>query len=65
MDNFKTLPLAEIWKIEDPNDLLVELGAYIADKCEYGDNMDALTPQERVFYLCTDVEMEVNNGGFS
>ena len=65
MDSFETLPLSEIWKIEDSNDLLVELGAYVADKCEYGDNADALTPQEKVLYICTDVEMEVNNGGFS
>ena len=55
----------EIWKIEDKEDFVIEMDQYIAEKCEYGDNMGILNEEQRVFYITQALEMEVNNGGFS
>ena len=57
--------LDEIWEIEDEYDFIVEMSAYISEKCEYGSNMSKLNADERVFYIAQILEMEVNNGGFS
>lgn len=59
------MTLNEIWAISDVNSLIIELSDYISEKCDYGDNMDALSGPERVFYITQQLEMEVNNGGFS
>lgn len=60
----ETLSVEEIWEIEDAYDFVSELSMYIAEKCAYGSNLDALSEQERVFYIAQTLEMEVNNGGF-
>ena len=57
--------LKEIMQIADPYDLVIELSGYICEKCDYGDNMKALSEPERVFYVTQELLMEVNNGGFS
>jgi len=54
----------ELWEIEDEWDFVVELSSYIAEKCDYGRDMSALSAPERVFYITQVLEMEVNNGGF-
>ena len=54
----------EIWKIEDEYEFVSELSMYIAEKCDYGSDLDALSHEERVFYITQTLEMEVNNGGF-
>lgn len=59
------MKLKDILKIEDANDFVVELNDHISEKCQYGDNMDALSVPERLFYVAQTLEMEVNNGGFS
>jgi hypothetical protein len=56
--------LEEIWLLEDPLDLIGELSVYIDVKCEYGEYLSVLSPQEKVFYITQILEMEVNNGGF-
>ena len=57
--------LAEIWEIADETNLIVSLGIYIAQKCNYGESMSALSGPERVVHITQSLEMEVNNGGFS
>lgn len=59
------LTMEHIWKIEDPTDFVVALSQYIAEKCQYGDDMTVLSEPERVFYIAQELEAEVNNGGFS
>lgn len=54
-----------IWQIEDPDDFIIALNEYIGIKCQYGDDMAALSDPERIFYITQTLEMEVNNGGFS
>ena len=60
-----TLTMEEIWRIEDTTDFVIALSQHIDEKCQYGDNMSALSEAERVFYITQTLEMEVNNGGFS
>lgn len=55
----------DIWNISDPTDFVYALWNHIIEKCEYGKNMDALTPEERIFFITQWLETEVNNGGFS
>ena len=55
----------QIWAIEDTNDFVIALSDHIAQKCQYGEDMSALSAPERVFYITQSLEMEVNNGGFS
>ena len=62
--SWMTLELEEIWNIEDKVNFVVEMGSYTAQKCEYGDNISVLTKPERVIYIVTTLDGEVNNGGF-
>lgn len=57
--------MEKIWQIEDPDNFIIALSEYIGIKCQYGDNMAALSDPERIFYITQTLEMEVNNGGFS
>lgn len=56
--------LAALWAETDENRFVAELSARVAEKCAYGDDLAALFPAERVFYLTQLCEEEVNNGGF-
>ena len=62
---YNKMTLTDIWKIEDKNSLILALDEHVAEKCAYGGNMDALSEQERIFYIVQTLEKEVNNGGFS
>ena len=53
-----------LWAETDENRFVAELSARVAEKCAYGDDLAALSPAERVFYLTQTCEEEVNNGGF-
>lgn len=53
-----------VWKLKRTNDILVGMCNHLTSKTSYGENMEALTKEERVFYITTEVECEVNNGGF-
>lgn len=57
--------LKDILKIEDATEFVSELNEHIGEKCQYGDDMNALSAPERLFYVVQTLEMEVNNGGFS
>ena len=59
------MSMDEIWRIDDVNNFIVALVDYVEQKCEYGDNMDALSDSERIFFITQTCEMEVNNGGFA
>lgn len=69
-DNFReimeqeSVSIEEIWAIENEYDFVCEMSMYIAEKCDYGSNLEALSEPERVFYITQGLEMEVNNGGF-
>lgn len=54
-----------IWEITDKDDFVTELWGIIEEKCDYGEQIQSLNEQERIFYVAQLLEMEVNNGGFS
>ncbi len=54
-----------IWCIQDTNEQIIALIDHVAKKCQYGDDMSALSEAERIFYITQTLEMEVNNGGFA
>ena len=56
--------MQEIWEIEDEYEFVSELSMHIAEKCDYGSNLDVLSDEEKIFYITQTLEMEVNNGGF-
>ncbi|MBE6688904.1 MAG: DUF4375 domain-containing protein [Ruminococcaceae bacterium] len=62
---FEAKSIDEIWEIEEKENFVVEMDKYIAEKCEYGDNMETLNGEQKVFYITQSLEMEVNNGGFA
>lgn len=55
----------DIWEIEDRNNMIVALFGYLCRKSAYGENVEKLTSEEIVIYLCQTFENELNNGGFS
>ncbi len=57
--------LKKIWNMEDVNERIMALSEHVAEKCRFGIKMEKLSPPERVFFITQNVEMEVNNGGFS
>lgn len=57
--------LKKIWNMEDVNERIMALSEHVAEKCRFGVKMEKLSPPERVFFITQNVEMEVNNGGFS
>ena len=61
----ETKNIDDIWKIEGKENFIVAMSQYIAEKCAYGDNIEILNEEQRVFYVTQALEMEVNNGGFS
>lgn len=61
----KTKNIDDIWKIEEKEAFVIEMAQYIAEKSKYGDEMEALSAEQRAFYITQILEMEVNNGGFS
>ena len=60
----EVMTLEQIWEIEDPYSLVLELDSYIAKKCQYGSNIAVLSDAEKVFYMTQKLEMDVNSGGF-
>ncbi|MBR2054197.1 MAG: DMP19 family protein [Clostridia bacterium] len=57
--------LKKIWNMEDVNERIMALSEYVAEKCQFGIKMEKLSHPERVFFITQNVEIEVNNGGFS
>ncbi len=50
--------------LEEMNSVSVDTSLMIAEKCNYGDDIDKLNKYERVIYVVNSVSDEVNNGGF-
>ncbi len=61
----ETKNIDDIWEMENKNEFVINMYLYIAEKCSYGDAMHQLNDEQRVFYITQNLEMEVNNGGFS
>lgn len=56
--------ISSIWKISDKNSFLIAMHGWLCRKCNYGDNIERLSNEEKVFFVINSLEGEVNNGGF-
>ena len=63
--NLFEIDFDDIWDIDEKNNLLVALAGWINRKCNYGENIEILSNEEKVIFLVSQIEGEVNNGGFS
>ncbi len=61
----ETKNIDKIWAIEEKENFIFEMSQYISQKCGYGESIESLNEEQRVFYITQVLEMEVNNGGFS
>ena len=59
------LSIDDIWEIDDSFTLVNEMGYYLSEKCDFGDNIKCLSDAERTIYVVYTLECEVNNGGFA
>ena len=59
------LSIDDIWEIDDSFTLVNEMGYYLSEKCDFGDNIKCLSDAERTVYVVYTLECEVNNGGFA
>ncbi len=64
-NEYTDMKINEIWNVDEKDNFVIEMAQYIAEKCEYGDKMEILNEEQRVLYITHELEMEVNNGGFS
>ncbi|HMC84595.1 MAG TPA: DMP19 family protein [Chitinophagaceae bacterium] len=60
----KTPNLDSLLSSDDVNASIIELDNFIGELCDYGDDYNNLTEQQRLFYLNQNLEREINNGGF-
>lgn len=59
------LDIAEIWNIGNPNSFVIAMSSWLSRKCQYGENISALSPEEKAAFIVDSFQSEVNNGGFS
>ena len=67
IDEFNQLwdtDIKEIWNIDNINSFVIAMTGWINEKCDYGDNISVLTPEEKTVYIIDKFQSEVNNGGF-
>ena|SRR5690554_3468216 len=57
--------LNELLILEDLNDAIIELDNFICELCDYGESLDKLTEQQKIFFFNQNLEREINNGGFN
>jgi hypothetical protein len=68
IDEFKALwdtNIDAIWLIDDKNQFIIAMNGWLCRKCNYGEDIEKLSDAEKTFFICTQLESEVNNGGFS
>lgn len=63
-DPVKSSDVSHIWK-DNKNKFVIAVNEQICHKCCNGERMERLSKEERIFYVVQQLEIEVNNGGFS
>lgn len=61
----KKIDLEKLLSSDDVNGSIIELDNFISELCSYGDDMDKLTEEQKLFYYNQCLEREINNGGFN
>ena len=54
----------QLWQLRTINDIIIAMCGRMTRKSEFGENMGALSAEERVFYVVTDIYSQVNSMGF-
>lgn len=54
----------DLWKLRTINDIIIAMCGRMTRKSNFGENMGALSAEERVFYVITDVYSQVTSMGF-
>ena len=54
----------ELWKLRTINDIIIAMCGRMTRKSSFGENMEVLSVEERVFYVITDVYSQVTSMGF-
>ncbi len=67
LDSLKRLTamrnLDEIFALEDDTDFGTALFSALSDWTEFGERLDAISPEAQVFYLCITLDEKVNSDG--
>lgn len=53
-----------LWKLRTINDIIIAMCGRMTRKSNFGENMEALSAEERVFYVVTDLYSQVTSMGF-
>lgn len=53
-----------IWNLRRINDIVVAVCNRLTGKTNYGENMEVLSEEERIFYVATEIDSQVNSLGF-
>ena len=53
-----------LWKLRTINDIIIAMCGRMTRKSEFGENMEVLSAEEKVFYFVTDVYSQVTSMGF-
>lgn len=67
IDDFNQLwnmDIKEIWNISNINSFVIAMAGWVNRKCNYGENISVLTPEEKTLYIVNIFQSEVKNGGF-
>lgn len=59
------IDLDQLLDSSDSNSSIIQLDNFIAELCDYGEDLGKLTDEQTVFFLNQNIEKEINNGGFS
>lgn len=59
------MDIKQIWNIDNMNSFVIAMNGWLSRKCNYGENISVLTPEEKTVYIVDSFQSEVNNGGFS
>jgi len=57
--------LEKLISSDNINSSIIELDNYICKICKWGDDLDKLTEEQKLFFFNQNLEREVNNGGFN
>ena len=53
-----------VWSLRRINDIVVAMCNRLTRKTNYGENMEVLSEEERIFYVVTEIDSQVNSLGF-
>ena len=53
-----------IWKLRTINDINIAMCNRLTSKTNYGENMEVLCEEERIFYIATEIDSQVHSLGF-